>query len=140
MNDNAEVLELLRRIDRSGRQRTVCMWILCILALVAVIFCGLLISQVRQIIPQLNDVLVQMGEVMTQMEDALGNISEVAEALSDLDLETMVSDVGDLVKNGQDSLALIMTKLNTLSFDTLNEAIEDLASIIKPLAKFFGKS
>ena len=31
-----------------------------------------------------------------------------------------------------------MEKLNTVDFETLNKAIEDLSKVIEPLAKFFG--
>ena len=47
----------------------------------------------------------------------------------------MVDNVDSLVITGQQSLQQTMDKLNTIDFDALNQAIDDLSSVIEPLAK-----
>ena len=54
----------------------------------------------------------------------------------------MVSNVDNLVTTGHQSLEGMMEKLNSVDFEKLNQAIEDLAAVIEPLAKMakvFGR-
>ena len=55
------------------------------------------------------------------------------------ELETVVGDVDSLVVTGQESLEQTMGKLESINMEKLNQAIEDLAEVIEPLAKFFKK-
>ena len=53
-------------------------------------------------------------------------------------VEDLVGNVDSLAINAQDSLKQTMTKLGAINFETLNKAIEDLAAVVEPLAKFFN--
>ena len=50
----------------------------------------------------------------------------------------MVANVDTLVVSGQQSLEQSMDKLNSIDFDTLNQAIQDLSNVIQPLARLSG--
>lgn len=131
MEENKEMLELLRQIQKSNRQQVRTNRLLCIFALVTAICCIVLFVTIYNMLPQLTT-------VVTRMDTVLGNLEQTTEQLAALDLKTMVSDVDTLVVTGQQSLEQTMEKLNTLDFETLNQAIEDLADVIEPLAKFFN--
>jgi len=49
-----------------------------------------------------------------------------------------VDNVDSLVTTSQQSVRQITDKLNAIDFETLNLAIEDLADVVEPLAKFFN--
>ena len=131
MEENKELMELLRQIHKSNRQQVRANRLLCVFALVSLICCVVLFVTVYNMLPQLT-------AVVTRMDTVLGNLEQTTEQLAAMDLETMVRDVDALVVTGQESLEQTMDKLNTIDFETLNRAIEDLADVIEPLAKFFN--
>jgi hypothetical protein len=47
----------------------------------------------------------------------------------------MVNDVDSLVATAQESLEQTMQNLNTIDFQTLNKAIEDLSKVVEPMSK-----
>lgn len=131
MDQNQEMLELLRKIEKSGRQKNVTNILLCLFMLAAAVSCVTLCVMVCRLLPQVNALLGQMETVMTDLE-------QTVRRLSALDLESMVANANSLAVVAQESLQQTMEKLNTVDFETLNKAIEDLSKVIEPLAKFFG--
>lgn len=128
MEENKEILELLKQIDKANRQKLRMGRILCVLALVAALCCCLTFGVVYSLVPPVNAVLAQSQTV-------LGNLETTSRQLAALDLESMVANVDTLVASGQESLEQSMDKLNSIDFDTLNQAIQDLSDVIQPLAK-----
>jgi hypothetical protein len=86
-----------------------------------------------------------MQSVLGDMEQAAGQLAELdmgsivgnVEALVG-DVTALVGNVDNLAGSAQESLKQTMTKLNTIDFETLNKAIEDLSAVIQPLADFFS--
>lgn len=135
MEENKEVLELLKQIEKTNRQQLRTGRMLCILALTAAVCCCVMFAMVLKIVPLVEDALPQVSGVMTQMQSVLGNLEQTTGQLASLDLESMVADVDNLVRTGQQGLEQSMEKLNSIDFDTLNQAIDDLSAVIEPLAK-----
>lgn len=135
MDENREMLELLRKIEQANRRQVRIGWVLCALALVCVGACVALYLTARQALPQLNQMAQQAIQVLTHMETVLTDLEQVTQQLAQLDLGPMVTDVDELVQTAQESLALTMEKLSTINFAKLNQAIEDLAAVVEPLAK-----
>lgn len=131
MEANQEMLELLRKIEKSNRQKTVTNVLLCLFMLAAAVSCIAICLMVYRLMPQVSGLLGQMETVLTDLE-------QTAHKLASLDLESMVSNVDSLAVYAQDSLQQTMDKLEAIDFETLNQAIEDLSKVIEPLAKFFG--
>lgn len=129
MEENKEIIELLKKLDESSQKRVRLGRILCVLALVAALFCGATFAVVFSLVPQVETVL-------TQVQPVLGNLEQTSQQLAALDLEGMVSNVDALVITGQQTLQQSMEKLDTVDFDALNQAIRDLSAVIEPLAKW----
>ena len=129
MEDNYEQLELLRRIDETGRKRLRLARICCALALAAAVLFACTLGVALHLVPQAEQVLGQVEPVLQNLEQATGQLAK-------LDLEDMVENVNQLVISGQKSLEQSMDKLNAVDFDALNQAIQDLSAIIEPLAKW----
>ena len=132
VDQNTEMLELLRKIEKSGRQKTVTNVLVCIFMLAAAVSCIAICLMVWQLMPQVNGLLEQLDTVLADLE-------QTTHKLAELDLAAMVSNVDSLAVYAQSSLEQTMEKLNTIDFETLNKAIEDLAKVIEPLANFFGR-
>ena len=152
MEQNTQMLELLAKIEKTNRRQLLFTQILCGLALVAAIFCVVALLQVRQLMPQLETVMTQMQTVLGNMEQVAGqlaqmdmqsivtNVEALVEDVSGMmgDVEGLIGNVDGLATSAQDSLKQTMTKLGAINFETLNKAIEDLAAVVEPLAKFFN--
>ena len=130
MEENRELLDLLRQIRRSNRIQTIVSSILCAFALIACVCCVMLFVRIYDMIPQLS-------VVFEQLESILANLEQTSQQLAAVDFQAMVRDVDALVATGQQSLEQTMDKLNTIDFDALNQAIGDLENVVEPLAKFF---
>lgn len=132
MDQTQEMLELLRRIEKSNRRKVVTNVLVCIFMLAAALSC-------IAICLTLGDLIPRVDQVISQMQNVLNNLEETSDALARLDLETMVTNVDSLAVYAQQSLQQTMEKLNTIDFETLNKAIGDLAKVIEPLAKLVDK-
>ncbi|MBE6922794.1 MAG: hypothetical protein E7465_06395 [Ruminococcaceae bacterium] len=132
MEQNTEMLELLRKIEKSNRTKTVTNVLVCVFMLAAAVSCIAICLMVWQLMPQVNGLLGQLETVLTDLEQTTRQLAAV-------DLEAMVANVDSLAVYAQDSLQQTMDKLNTIDFETLNQAIGDLAKVIEPLANFFGR-
>lgn len=138
LDDNWEMLELLRKIDRSSRRQTYTGYARCALSLVLVVCAVVLVSMVYRLMPQVNAILGQVDTVLAQSQTVMGNLEQTSRQLASVDLESMVSNIDTLVLSGQQSLEQSMEKLNGIDLEALNQAIEDLRKAIEPLAKLSG--
>ncbi len=126
METNRELTELVRRIEESSRKQQQAIQFLCILAVICIASCVAMAIWVGGLLPQISG-------VMSQMQEILEDLDAVTEQLGTLDLVGMVRDVDALVSSAQAT----MESINHIDFETLNQAIGDLAAIIEPLAKWF---
>lgn len=132
MEENKEMLELLRQIEKNSRQQTRTARLQCLLALVAAVFCVGVFALIFNFLPRLDT-------VVTQMQTVLGNLETTTQELAALDLGSMMDGIDTLVASGQEGLAQTMEKLNTIDIDTLNKAIKDLAAVVEPFAKLINR-
>ena len=142
MEENKEVLELLKQIEKSNRRQTLCCIALCIFAMIAALCCIVtfvaiyrILPQITQIVPQVTAVIPKITEVISQMQVVLTNLEKTTSQMAQMDLSSMVTDVSELVNTCQQGLEQTMGKLNSIDFATLNKAIKDLAAVVEPLAK-----
>ena len=103
----------------------------CILTAAAAVCCLGVFVLVFTVLPQIRGVVGKMEAVLTDLE-------AVTEALTQADLKGMAADVDAFVTTGQSAVEQATEKLNVIDFETLNRAIEDLADVVEPLAKFFN--
>lgn len=139
MEENKEMLELLRKIERSNRIQTYTGYVRSALMLVCAVCMAALVVMVFRLLPQINEILGQAKQAMGQIQTVLANLEQTSTQLAQVDLESMVSNVDSLVVSGQQSLEASMAKLNGIDFEALNQAIKDLAAVIEPLARLFGR-
>lgn len=139
MEENKEMLELLRKIDRSNRLQTWSGYVRTGLVLVCAVCMVVLTAAVLKLLPQIHTILEQAQNAIRQVETVLDYLEQTSYQLSQVDLEGMVSNVDGLVTTGQQSLQESMAKLNSVDFEALNQAIQDLSAVIQPLARLFGR-
>ena len=131
MEEKQELKELLERLDASNRQQAKFAKWQCIFGIAAAACCVGLFALVCTLMPQ-------MQAMSGQLETVLANLEIVTDQLADMDLGTMVQNVDSLVTTSQVGVEQALEKLNGIDFETLNQAIKDLADVVEPLAKFFN--
>ncbi len=138
MEENKELLELLQKIEKANRQQVKLTRFVCILALIAAVFCGCTLGLVYSVLPEITDILPQISGVASQMQTVLSDLEQATRQLSVMDFTGMVEDVDTLVTTAQDSLEQTMGKLDAIDFNTLNRAIADLAKVVEPMSKLMN--
>ena len=144
MEENKEMLELLKEIREANRKQVWYSRITCLAALVAAVsFVGVYLL-VRDFLPQINGILSEITGIVSElpgivarMQGVLTNLQEVTEKLTAVDFGGMIDGVNSLVASGQSGLEQTVDKLNSIDFDSLNKAIKNLEAVVEPLSKFF---
>lgn len=131
MEESKELLELLQKIEKTNRQQAKLTRLVCIFALIAAMCCGCTVALVYNVLPQINS-------VVSQIQIVLGNLETATAQLSVMDFTGMVEDVDILVTTAQTSLEQTMGKLDSIDFNTLNKAIEDLAKVVEPMSRLMN--
>lgn len=124
--DEMRQLEFLERIEKNTRRQARFSAAQCIFALVGALMCVGVFLLVYRTLPQLL-------EVLDQVKPVLNNLEQATEQIADMDLVGMAGNVEELVSSGQEA----MQTLAGVDLETLNQAIEDLATVVEPLRKIF---
>jgi len=133
------MLELLEKLNTTTRKQARYVKLQCLFMLItAGCFVGIFLL-VRDFLPQIQSLLAQLPGMMEQMELVLSNMEQVTSELAAVDFSATVDGINNMVATGQTSLQETVAKLNTIDFDALNLAIENLSDVVTPLANFFGK-
>lgn len=90
-------------------------------------FCILMTSVIAAliIIPRLLSVFDMVQTSLTQMQGVITDLSATAAQLAE-------SDLSGLIKSSQETL-------DKLDFDGLNATLNDLKTVIEPMARFMGR-
>lgn len=142
MEMNPEMQVYLEKLEKSNRQQVRCARLQCLFSVLAAVCCLLLLLTVAKLVPDIKALSDQISGIAVQAETVLTNLETVTEELAAADLSGVVSDVDNLVVTSQAGMEDALAKINAIDIETLNQAIEDLAKIVEPLAKvssFFGK-
>ena len=131
MEEKKELQEWMDRLEKFNHQQAKYARLQCLFTVVAAVCCVSLFALVYIKMPAMRDVVVKM-------ETVLENLETVTDQMADMDLATMVKNVDDLVVTSQTGVEQAMDQLNAIDFNTLNRAIDDLADVVDPLAKFFN--
>ena len=125
---------LLAKIEKQTRQQALFTKILCGIC-AAILICMLVLTLF------IVNAAEQITELADQAKFVMDNLDAVTWELANADIGGMIENMGALTTDSQAIVDEAMSKLNAINLDALNQAIEDLANIVEPLAnftKFFG--
>lgn len=136
--DIADREELLQKLVTTSskqlfyaRLTTLTAMVLC----AAVALClGLVVPKVMTTVDNANDILSQVSETIILADTTLESVTQMSTSVTDMGttMETFITDNAETVEE-------VMTKLDKIDFEGLNDAIKDLGDVVEPLANFFGK-
>ena len=125
---------LLEKIEKQTRQQALFTKILCCIC-AAILICMLVLTLF------IVNAAEQITELAEQAKFVMDNLDAVTWELANADISGMMENIGTLATDSQAIVEEAMSKLDAINLDVLNQAIEDLANIVEPLAnltKFFG--
>ena len=135
---------LLEKIEKQTRQQALFTKILCVFCAVILICMLVLTFFVVNAAGQITELAEQAKFVMDNLDVVtweLGDYHFGGVLVANADIGGMIENMGALTTDSQAIVEEAMSKLNAINLDALNQAIEDLANIVEPLAnftKFFG--
>ena len=136
MENNTQILQ---QLADSNRKQLRLARIQCLFTVASALFCLLLLLSVTRILPQIQELAEQFNSLSLQAETVLTNLETVTNELAQADICGLVSNVDSLTQTSQDGIRQALEKVNAIDIQTLNEAIEDLAKVVSPLADLIQK-
>ncbi|MCR4689510.1 MAG: hypothetical protein K5745_08185 [Saccharofermentans sp.] len=94
-----------------------------------------LVILVPKLVNTLNNINKTVTSAYTVAENASAMIASAQDSLEGID--TMIENVDNVVVDNTQAVTDALTNLNEIDFDTLNQSINDLHSVVEPLAKMF---
>lgn len=130
---------LLEQLADSGRKQERYARIQCFFTVAAAVFCLLILLTALRVVPQIQVLAEQIRTISVQAQAVLTNLETVTDELAQADISGMVSGVDSLVSSSQEGVQQALEKINAIDIGALNQAIEDLAKIVSPLANIVTK-
>ena len=143
MDNNNESVQLLKELLEETKEekkylkkqlRTT--WIICIVMTViaAAVFIFLF-----TLLPKLTVALDNLNVLETDLQTITAELKEADISGTVTSVQSLAESTSKLVNDCSESLTEAIAKLNSFDVEGLNRAIEDLTSVVEPLAKLFGK-
>lgn len=142
MENKQELREMLEKQNRYAKWQCIFTAAAALCCLGVFLLAFTVMPRVRAVAGQMETVLTGLetvtGQLEGQMDTILTNLDAVTEELAQADLAGMVQNVDELATTSQSAVEQAAEKLNIIDFETLNKAIQDLADVVEPLARFFN--
>ena len=129
MDDQASIKALLEKMEENSRKQLLWTKIQCIFSVITGICCIAALIQILRFLPQLEQLILHTDVVLT-------NLEAITQQLTALDLSEMITNINELVTVSQNGVEEALQKINDINFEALNQAVEDLAAVVQPLADF----
>ena len=132
MDNQAQIQKLLEKMEENSRKQLFYSRVQFLCTLALTVCCALLLLRIRQFLPQLELLAAQAEQVLSNLEVITGELQK-------LDMVQMVENINSLVTSSQVGMEEALGAINEIRFDTLNQAIEDLAAVVEPMADFLKR-
>ena len=135
MDYEQKLLNLLESIEKSNHKQVMFSRLQIILSAVSFLCCVALLVAGLTFLPKIQAIVTEAETVVFNMEALTEELAKTEFTDVVNNINSLVSNVDDLVETSQSGVEQTMTKINSIDFDALNSAIEDLSNVIEPLAK-----
>ncbi len=126
-----QILEADKKEVKYAKRAAFFMMGLCVIFLVAAL---IIVPKVVETLGHVNEAVIAAGETLEGADEALKNINTMSGSITDTSdqMNTM------LTENAQ-SLTDAVEKMNSIDFEGLNKAIQDLQDAVGPFASFMNR-
>ena len=151
MEEKKELQELLQRLDRSNRKQAWFAGLQFVFSLITAVCCVAALMAIVSFLPKMEATVEQVDAVLANVEQVsdelaeadvagvMANLEAVSGQMAEADLSGLVENVNQLVDTSQTGLEETLEKLNSIDLETLNQAIQDLADVVQPIARLFNR-
>ena len=129
MDEERKLQAVLEKLEENSRKQLVWTRIQSIFSIITGVCCVAALVQILRVLPQLEQLILHTDVV-------LSNLEAITQQLTALDLSEMVANINELVATSQTGVEEALQKINEINFEALNQAVEDLAAVVQPLADF----
>ena len=138
MESNQKMMDLLERMEKANRKQVAYARLQFLFSAIAAICCAVLLFFGLKILPQLQEAAVQAETVLSNLESVTTELAQADLSGMVENVDVLVTNVDGLVGTSQTAVEQTMTKINSVDFEALNDAIKDLSAVIEPIANFFN--
>lgn len=129
MAEHDNLQTVLEKLEENSRKQLIWTRVQCVFSMITGICCVAALVQILRVLPQLEQLILHTDVVLT-------NLEAITQQLTALDLSEMVTNINDLVTTSQAGVEEALERINEINFEALNQAVEDLAAVVQPLADF----
>ena len=87
-----------------------------------------------------DDLAITTGELSkVNWNEMTAELEVITKELSTVNWNGLSKDIGDMATRAQESLATASKAVDELDIETLNKAIQELQTVVEPLAKLVGR-
>lgn len=148
--DNQQLTEILERMEKANKQQVFYARLQCLFSVIAAVCCLVLLILGFKFMPQIQilaeraDIVLTNLETVTEeladvdltgLENVITGLEDVVAELATVDMNSVVDHIDELVSASHKGVDETMKKLNSIDFETLNKAMEDLSEVVERLAK-----
>lgn len=155
MSDHDLLVELVKQQKKSSSSNMFLAAIMGSVLVVLIILSAILIPETLTTFGKINkamadlqtftegaqDELDRLDGLVTQTEESLSGLDTLAEKAGEsLDgIDDLVGNANQIVVDNSEALDETIAKMNEIDFEKLNQAIDDLAKVVAPLASLFKR-
>lgn len=138
-NNQNNMQTILAQLEKSSRARTRYARLQFLFTVATAVFCLILLILVSGALPKVAELIDEVNTLAAQAETVLTNLDAVTGALASADLAGMVANVDSLAVSSQNGMKQALDKISAIDIEALNEAIQDLSSVVGPLADLMNR-
>ena len=134
MENNNETLDYLKQIRDLNKKRLMWSRVTALLMALFVILVACVIPAVLNTLKVAEDTMLTANDTLEQAQSIMTDMTDTIDTM-----ETTLESVTKLVNDSSESLVTAFDNINSIDFEGLNKAIEDLGNVVEPLSNFFSK-
>lgn len=134
MENNNETLDYLKQIRDLNKKRLVWSRVTALLMALFVVLVACVIPAVLNTLKVAEDTMLTANDTLEQAQSIMTDMTSTIDTM-----ETTLESVTKLVNDSSESLVVAFDNINSIDFEGLNKAIEDLGNVVEPLSNFFKK-
>jgi len=134
MENNNETLDYLKQIRDLNKKRLMWSRVTALLMALFVVLVACVIPAVLNTLRVAEDTMLTANDTLEQAQSIMTDMTSTIDTM-----ETTLESVTKLVNDSSESLVAAFDNINSIDFEGLNKAIEDLGNVVEPLSNFFKK-
>ena len=127
LNTNNETLELLKDLKNQNKKK---LFYLRLLTVIFLVMCIAIVS----VIPNVLTTLQTTEKTMAHLNDTITTMDGVIDTM-----DGTLASISEMAQTGTKGITEALEKIESIDFEGLNKAIDDLGAVVEPMANFFGK-